>query len=76
MISADICTALACGRSLSDATRAAYRSDLTVFRNWCELRGVQAVPASPEAVASFAAAQAEQGLKPSTNSVTYVLPRG
>jgi site-specific recombinase XerD len=55
-------------RSLSDATRAAYRSDLAVFRNWCELRGVEAVPASPEAVASFAAAQAEQGLRPSTIS--------
>lgn len=55
-------------RSLSDATRAAYRSDLAVFRNWCELRGVEAVPASPQVVASFAAWQAEQGLKPSTIS--------
>ena len=55
-------------RSLSDATRAAYRSDIAVFRNWCEVRGVQAVPAIPEVVASFAAAQAEQGLKPSTIS--------
>jgi site-specific recombinase XerD len=55
-------------RSLSDATRAAYRSDIAVFRNWCEVRGVRAVPASPAAVASFAAAQAEQGLKPSTIS--------
>jgi len=55
-------------RSLSPATRAAYRSDIAVFRNWCELRGVEPVPASPETVASFAAAQAGQGLKPSTIS--------
>jgi hypothetical protein len=32
------------------------------------MRGVVSVPASPEAVASFAASQAEQGLKPSTIS--------
>jgi site-specific recombinase XerD len=55
-------------RSLSVATRAAYRSDIAVYRNWCETRGVQAMPASPEVVASFAATQAERGLKPSTIS--------
>ena len=55
-------------RSLSDATRAAYRSDMEVFKIWCEARGVVAVAASPEVVASFAASQAEQGLKPSTIS--------
>ena len=55
-------------RSLAEGTRAAYRSDITVFQGWCEARGVAAVPASPEVVASFAASQAEQGLKPSTIS--------
>jgi len=55
-------------KSLSDATRAAYRSDMEVFKVWCEARGVVAVPANPEVVASFAASQAEQGLKPSTIS--------
>jgi site-specific recombinase XerD len=55
-------------KSLSAATLAAYHSDITAFRNWCEARGIQAVPASPEVVASFAASQAEQGLKPSTIS--------
>jgi site-specific recombinase XerD len=54
--------------SLSAATRDAYRSDIAVFRNWCDARGVQTVPASPEVVASFAASQADQGLKPSTIS--------
>lgn len=55
-------------KSLSDATRAAYRSDIEVFRRWSEARGVVAVPAIPEMVASFAASQAEQGRKPSTIS--------
>jgi len=45
--------------SLSDATRAAYRSDMEAFKVWCDARGVAAVPASPEVVASFAASQAE-----------------
>ncbi len=55
-------------KSLSDGTRAAYRSDIEQFQKWCEARGVVAVPASPEVVASFAASQAEQGRKPSTIS--------
>jgi site-specific recombinase XerD len=55
-------------RSLSEGTRAAYRSDINVFQAWCETRGVAVVPASPEIVASFAASQAERGLKPSTIS--------
>jgi len=55
-------------KSLSEATRAAYRSDITIFQAWCEARSVVPVPASPEAVASFAAAQADQGLKVSTIS--------
>jgi hypothetical protein len=32
-------------RSLSDATRDAYRSDISGFRDWCEARAVEAVPA-------------------------------
>lgn len=55
-------------KSLSAATRAAYRSDITVFQTWCEARGIAPVPATPEVVASFAASQAERGLKPSTIS--------
>ncbi len=35
-------------RSLSDATRAAYRSDLGVFRNWCEARAASSLcPPAP-----------------------------
>jgi site-specific recombinase XerD len=55
-------------KSLSEGTRAAYRSDIHVFRGWCAARNVPSVPASPEVVASFAAWQAEQGLRPSTIS--------
>jgi site-specific recombinase XerD len=55
-------------KSLSEGTRAAYRSDISVFQGWCEARSVPAAPASPEVVASFAAWQAEQGLRPSTIS--------
>jgi len=55
-------------KSLAEGTRAAYRSDINVFKAWCEARSVAAVPASPEVVASFAASQAEQGRKPSTIS--------
>jgi len=54
--------------ALAPATRDAYRADIELFRSWCGPRGVVAVPASPEVVASFAASQAEQGLKPSTIS--------
>lgn len=54
--------------SLSPATRRAYQSDIELFQAWCEARGVAAVPASAEVVASFAASQAERGLKPSTIS--------
>ncbi len=55
-------------KSLSEGTRAAYRSDINVFKAWCEARGVAIVPASPEVTASFAAWQAEHGLRPSTIS--------
>jgi site-specific recombinase XerD len=55
-------------KSLSEGTRTAYQSDVSVFQGWCEARSVPAAPASPEVVASFAAWQAEQGLRPSTIS--------
>src|SRR5688572_11626889 len=48
------------------ATRRAYRSDWTIFRAWCEGRGVAALPAAPEAVAAFLAVEAERGVKAAT----------
>lgn len=48
------------------STRKAYRSDFAAFQGWCAKRGVAALPAAPEAVAAFLAAEAERGIKPST----------
>ncbi len=39
--------------SLSPATRRAYRTDADTFIAWCRARGVDALPAEPEIVASF-----------------------
>jgi site-specific recombinase XerD len=50
----------------SPATRRAYRSDYDLFRGWCEDKGVPALPAGPETVAAFLAAEASRGIKPST----------
>ena len=48
------------------ATRQAYRSDFSIFRVWCMARSVSALPASPETVAGFLAAEAENGMAAST----------
>ena len=48
------------------ATRRAYRSDFELFSAWCAPRRVPAIPASPETVAAFLAAEAARGIKPSS----------
>jgi len=48
------------------STRKAYRTDFRLFEAWCETKGATALPAAPETVASFLAAQAGAGIKPST----------
>jgi len=48
------------------ATRRAYRSDWTLYTAWCDARGWCALPATPETVAAYLAAEAEQGRKVST----------
>jgi hypothetical protein len=48
------------------ATRRAYRSDFELFSAWCAPRRVAAIPASPETVAAFLAAEAARGIKPSS----------
>jgi site-specific recombinase XerD len=48
------------------ATRRAYRSDWGIFATWCAARGAVALPAAPETVAAFLAAEADTGAKPST----------
>ena len=48
------------------ATRRAYKSDFALFRAWCETKRVPALPAEPETVAAFLAAEANRGTNPST----------
>jgi site-specific recombinase XerD len=48
------------------ATRRAYRSDFRAFSTWCQARGLPALPAAPETVAAFLAAEAARGLRSSS----------
>jgi len=50
----------------AEATRRAYRADFDAFRAWCAGRGVSHLPATPETVAAFLAAEANRGLKPAS----------
>jgi site-specific recombinase XerD len=52
--------------SRSEATRRAYASDWRIFTAWADGRGISPLPASPEAVCTFMASQAELGVKAST----------
>src|SRR5882672_6796679 len=40
------------------STRKAYGTDFRLFKEWCEARGVSALPADPETVAAYLAASA------------------
>src|SRR5258708_33031139 len=40
------------------STRKAYGTDFRIFKDWCEARGVAALPAAPETVAAYLAAHA------------------
>jgi site-specific recombinase XerD len=48
------------------ATRKAYATDFRLFKAWCDGKDAQALPAAPETVAAFLAAEAEAGVRPST----------
>jgi site-specific recombinase XerD len=50
----------------AESTRKAYRQDFDAFAASCASRGVVALPATPETVAGYLAAQVDAGLKPST----------
>src|SRR4030088_3827315 len=47
------------------STRKAYGTDFRLFKVYCDAKGVSALPASPETVAAYIAAEA-QTAKPST----------
>src|ERR1700722_14146485 len=48
------------------STRKAYGTDFRLFKAWCEVKGVSPLPASPETVAAFLAAESGEGTKPPT----------
>lgn len=48
------------------ASRKAYRTDWGIFTTWATARQLEALPAHPETVSLFLAAEAEAGRKPST----------
>jgi site-specific recombinase XerD len=52
--------------SLAPSSRRAYRAALEAFRAWCDAKGLEALPASPETVAAFLAAEARAGRRVST----------
>lgn len=54
--------------AMAASSRRAYRSDWRVFCAWCATRDAEPLPASPEVVAAFLAAEARTGVKVSTLS--------
>jgi site-specific recombinase XerD len=50
----------------AEATRRAYGADFEAFVAWCSSRQVAALPATPETIAGFLAAEAARGIKPSS----------
>lgn len=63
----EIAAARACRqRAKADNTLRAYRSDWTQFEGWCDERGLDSLPARPEAVATWLAVLATTGKADST----------
>jgi hypothetical protein len=52
--------------SRSENTRRAYRAAVARFTDWCAVHGRTALPASPETVAAFLAAEARSNLAVNT----------
>ena len=50
----------------AEATRRAYGADFDAFVAWCSSRQVAVLPATPETIAGFLAAEAARGIKPSS----------
>lgn len=48
------------------STRKAYATDFRLFVAWCETKSTPSLPAAPEAVAAFLAAESSFGVRPST----------
>lgn len=54
------------GKASADATKRAYTSDWRIFVDWCDERGIPALPAEPRVVAAFLAQEADRGIARST----------
>ena len=52
--------------SKATATRRVYQKDFARFTAWCDQRRIPPIPAAPETVAAFLAAEAARGIKPAT----------
>ena len=52
--------------SKAAATRRVYQKDFARFTAWCDQRHIPPIPAAPETVAAFLAAEAARGIKPAT----------
>ncbi|MFC3216521.1 MULTISPECIES: site-specific integrase [Sphingomonadaceae] len=52
--------------SRSAATQRAYAADWKIFTAWCDVRGLESLPATPAAVATFLASEADRGIKANT----------
>ena len=52
--------------ALAPSTRRAYERDWRMFAKWCVARGLRPMPAAPETVAAFLAAEADREFRPVT----------
>ena len=51
------------GGALADNTERALRSDLAIFRSWCDERGEAAVPTSVDTLVGFIEAMARERIR-------------
>lgn len=66
ILAAEIESAAAYARaSRASSTQRVYASDWKIFLVWCDERSIEPLPADPRAVATFLAAEADGGAKPS-----------
>jgi site-specific recombinase XerD len=65
--SADLARAVAYARARhAPATRRAYRADFAIFSRWAKSHNLSPLPADPDAVAAFLAAEGDAGRRPAT----------
>jgi site-specific recombinase XerD len=55
-------------RKQAESTTAGYKADFALFAAWCAGNGLGSLPALPGAVATYAAIEAERGIRPGTLS--------